>query len=883
MALNERKRTASDTISITEAPDSKKQCLPAPSATTNAWVSESDAPTLAQDSVMPTDSSAQHDTITAAAPSVATTSTSGFFGPLPQELEDRIFEFAYQRDPAMKFMMGARWARQEEQKRKDSRTYVTLPFPNPYVSQWLVSKRYFVAAASVWFGSEPFHFTPKSDPFSVVMEPVTPYDFCRLGLFRDFVVVVKSIYSNFAGGASGHQRLTELSLTMDYDWESCSRGLGKYAWQELLVAADFNVILKRSSLLKIRGLNTLKLEFTPRHVLLSHAKTDEDKAMLQTNTRELEKVLRSTALQPRVITPAKSDDGPLPLYSGSRVFWTQPMEDEATTQARRVAKRLESLENAVDGKELILTKEMCKGIASEFSMLPAAAGTKGDALKENNFPMAALLKLAKWSRAIYASEKYVNPHESLRTQVLELISKLENGSLQWPTQHPNRKPPAVATSEPELSSDQDIDGPLAPQRTHLKPKRFKGDGQSQQEIADPRSSSSARFLLETVPESPQALSAVFDIVPGSDAENVLEPSDPSAPHPTRWFLLNIAVELQCMIFEMAYTHEEGSRYLRKSLWEVQEEDKAIKDDNYQPEEFFIYKINEWLLSKQYLVQAAQAWFKSNMGSLVGPLMTVSHWFTIGFYRPMIASLELRFQECTQTGGKAFLMSCVRLKRLSLTIERCWLVTDGNSMWRTTLDKRSTLKFLGISSLRQLRGLESITVTSAFCREARNDEARKVLGANMALIQETLQETVLLPKTPAYIKHHSGAEYLYPGSKVRWEGEAHRDLSEPGGSLTSSSRAATPEVTSQCDPTLRQAQASLMPLTHCTCVSTPRQTGDVSQSSDDLEEETLDEIEADLTVLLDVARKQRRKHGGSTIVKGFPSRKPHADWHLENRL
>nr|OQO23360.1 hypothetical protein B0A51_08034 [Rachicladosporium sp. CCFEE 5018] len=402
MALNERKRAASDTTADTEAPDSKKQRRPAPSETSNAEVGYCVVPmagssTIVQSPTMPSASDAQSDSTTPTAPSAAVTSTSGFFGPLPQELEDLIFEFAHQRDPAIKFMTASDWAEKEEDKRRKSRTYVALPFPTNFVSQWLVSKRYFIAAASVWFGSEPFNFTSTFDPQTITVTSGLRHELSRLGLFRDLATVMKDRYAHHMSWPPKCKQLTELTLVMDHEWEYCTRGISKYAWQEPFTPADFDTMLKGSPLLEIRGLKDLKVERGTRYAFLSDDKTDEEKEMLELNIRELEKALRKSALQPKPSLPPETEkDQSLSLYSGSRVFWTRPDKDEPSPRAKQDAKRLKRIEDAACSVESTLTKEMCKDVKLELGEVQATVGTEGDALKEKAFPFAALLKLANW-------------------------------------------------------------------------------------------------------------------------------------------------------------------------------------------------------------------------------------------------------------------------------------------------------------------------------------------------------------------------------------------------------------------------------------------------------------------------------------------------------
>lgn len=73
---------------------------------------------------------------------------------LPQELQDSIFALAYQQPEIIRIISKHEWDQQEDERRRRNRsTYTPKPFPPPKVSEWLVSRRFLLAASAAWFAS----------------------------------------------------------------------------------------------------------------------------------------------------------------------------------------------------------------------------------------------------------------------------------------------------------------------------------------------------------------------------------------------------------------------------------------------------------------------------------------------------------------------------------------------------------------------------------------------------------------------------------------------------------------------------------------------------------------------------------------------------------
>lgn len=80
---------------------------------------------------------------------------------LPQELQDMIFDYAYHRPCQSKIIPRGDWAVNQFRKQRFGATdgYIIKAYPGPKVSDFMVSKRYFVAAARAYVSSQPVCFT----------------------------------------------------------------------------------------------------------------------------------------------------------------------------------------------------------------------------------------------------------------------------------------------------------------------------------------------------------------------------------------------------------------------------------------------------------------------------------------------------------------------------------------------------------------------------------------------------------------------------------------------------------------------------------------------------------------------------------------------------
>lgn len=80
---------------------------------------------------------------------------------LPQELQDMISEKACPRKRRLNFVFKEDWDRDEHYDRmSQAPQYMPRAFPSLKVTEWMVSKRFFRAAAKAWRGPRPFTRKP---------------------------------------------------------------------------------------------------------------------------------------------------------------------------------------------------------------------------------------------------------------------------------------------------------------------------------------------------------------------------------------------------------------------------------------------------------------------------------------------------------------------------------------------------------------------------------------------------------------------------------------------------------------------------------------------------------------------------------------------------
>ncbi|OQO07422.1 hypothetical protein B0A48_07119 [Cryoendolithus antarcticus] len=248
---------------------------------------------------------------------------------------------------------------------------------------------------------------------------------------------------------------------------------------------------------------------------------------------------------------------------------------------------------------------------------------------------------------------------------------------------------------------------------------------------------------------------------------------------------------------------------------------------------------------------------------------------------MAVKLELDFSHCSKFGlVNPTLLECDNLVSLTVRIESYRLADDDWCLWRGRLSNKSMSKLLKGSILPLLRGLGEFKVTTAFCIAARIDKEKQMLAANVLHIQKALQKVVLLPKDSDFVNKYQNAAKLYPGSKVRWDGDAALESEEMGPSIP---RVATPDISPDYISASTQTDNSPQPSKRPKYVSTSTQMEDQDQPGAKVDRVmTFDQRVAESALVNEMLEREARRHGGSAIAEGFPSFNPQADWLLSCR-
>jgi hypothetical protein len=200
----------------------------APSSTTNLEQSGSLALTLAPTSASPLDVDSGEPSSTTAEPD-----TFRLFD-LPQELQDAIFDLAYT-EPGYINIYKRNWVARDKYTRKTT-SKLEVGFPNHKVNEWMVSKKYFKAAAKAWMDAQTcpeFVYDLAQKPHRSRFPTIT-YNLGDGGLFLESA---RTLVVNLANPICWHdfqqiwrcRKLRDLVCTVDEDFfVETRRG---YAWE----------------------------------------------------------------------------------------------------------------------------------------------------------------------------------------------------------------------------------------------------------------------------------------------------------------------------------------------------------------------------------------------------------------------------------------------------------------------------------------------------------------------------------------------------------------------------------------------------------------------------------------------------------------------------
>ena len=224
---------------------------------------------------------------------------------LPQELRDIIFKYAYYEVPRQKLISRHSWYTREIRRRRDATTYHAIrPYPAPKVSEFLISKRFFVAAARAWIKNRRF-----SSGFYFCLHDLIE----GRGIVVEFAEECEMVAGDFICGL---RNLKKITLHLDeYDFKG--DGMDS-VFEHQFTAAELFSLPVCKDVQDVRGVQQLVIELWDP--IETHSQSELD--VWTSNVQALEDMIRSLVtrsdLETTSTVPA-SDQDIKALYAGSEV------------------------------------------------------------------------------------------------------------------------------------------------------------------------------------------------------------------------------------------------------------------------------------------------------------------------------------------------------------------------------------------------------------------------------------------------------------------------------------------------------------------------------------------------------------------------------------
>ena len=255
---------------------------------------------------------------------------------LPQELQDAIFEYAYT-EPGYKNAYKRDWEVKQTHRRKTKGT-PRAPFPTHKVNEWMVSKRYFRAAAKAWMEAQTCpKFVTKhllGPPFSKF--PIISHTMGANGLVLEFArTIVLDSNAPFSSRdsqlVSQFRRLRNLVCVIDEDFlDESDRG---YAWEVEYTDDEFRKSLNRANFLLPPGIAFI-LPLVQRQPM-RYATTPERLAIYSANMAKLQLAVSRHSRHKEVKPGAATSNDDDALYLGSKVTGAPPVEQKLPEPAQK--------------------------------------------------------------------------------------------------------------------------------------------------------------------------------------------------------------------------------------------------------------------------------------------------------------------------------------------------------------------------------------------------------------------------------------------------------------------------------------------------------------------------------------------------------------------
>jgi hypothetical protein len=268
---------------------------------------------------------------------------ANFTGPfrlfdLAQELQDKIFELAYT-EPNFRIVFKSMWeSKQTHVRNTTGKAKVDFPTHASKVNEWMVSKKYFRAAAKAWVDAHTsleFVRSQMKGGFMDMDERFPPmFDMKEgAGLFREFgrafVVDLYSPETTYISRLSQCRRVQNIIYVVREGYfEGIDRGL---AWDIVFTDEELVGLLGQANFTLPSSVEKVHLQGQDDAI---HANTDTKRAVFNTNLAKFERVLSQH--QAEVPQPDKCIDHGR-MYLDSAVMVSTPSEamdsDESTCTA----------------------------------------------------------------------------------------------------------------------------------------------------------------------------------------------------------------------------------------------------------------------------------------------------------------------------------------------------------------------------------------------------------------------------------------------------------------------------------------------------------------------------------------------------------------------
>jgi len=249
---------------------------------------------------------------------------------LPQELQDAIFEFAYT-EPCFKFVSKTMWDVVQRHTRR-STGKPKVDFPMHKVNEWMVSKKYFRAAAQAWVESQTSFELVRDRltlPRAEMGQPFPPTGRCGRGfeLFFEFGKTFPVDLSFWPSALldpdyrciSLCRRIRGLIFVVHNEhFDVLERGL---AWEVEFTDEELMSLLERSGFTLPSSVE--KMEMLPERQV-SYADTDTKVATLASNVANFGRLMWQHRSKKVHADTAEADHGL--LYLGSKVKFNAPTD-----------------------------------------------------------------------------------------------------------------------------------------------------------------------------------------------------------------------------------------------------------------------------------------------------------------------------------------------------------------------------------------------------------------------------------------------------------------------------------------------------------------------------------------------------------------------------